>query len=463
MSDLVSEDHVLARIAAHFPNEGPDVLLGRGDDCAVLGVGGPLCVSTDLFMEDVHFRRAYFTPGDIGWKALAVNLSDLAASGARPVSFTVGLALPPDADMAFVDGLCAGMAELAAEAGAPLVGGDLSRSEKTHLCVTVFGQAEKTLLRGEAQAGDVIFLIGRIGLARTGLMLLEEGGRDALAAWPVPCNAHLRPLPRLKEGMRLSRLAADLIRESHDPGAGRLRRDALFDHLALHRAGADGVSPHAAGRIVHGHAFQEHDQPRLADGIAAEARQGPLACARGKGDHRAPLVQHQGKEGVEQPKRGEKIDFLRFLPRLGGKLGHPALRVHAAHAEDEAVQPGMACRKGRAQAFRGRVRADVRHRAAGVRARLRKLARPIKNLGVPIRKADRRPLPRQRVGNGETEPVPPRRASHQRRLALQVVVHARTPFFGVPPRGGHPGPSVPASFPPAPRANSLCIVLYASN
>ena len=81
MSDLVSEDHILARIASHFPNEGPDVLLGRGDDCAVLGVSGPLCVSTDLFMEDVHFRRSYFTPEDIGWKALAVNLSDLAADG----------------------------------------------------------------------------------------------------------------------------------------------------------------------------------------------------------------------------------------------------------------------------------------------------------------------------------------------------------------------------------------------
>ena len=107
MSDLVSEDHILARIASHFPNEGPDVLLGRGDDCAVLGVSGPLCVSTDLFMEDVHFRRSYFTPEDIGWKALAVNLSDLAADGARPMGFTVGLSLPPDADMALVDGLCA--------------------------------------------------------------------------------------------------------------------------------------------------------------------------------------------------------------------------------------------------------------------------------------------------------------------------------------------------------------------
>ena len=120
MSDLVSEDHILARIASHFPNEGPDVLLGRGDDCAVLGVSGPLCVSTDLFMEDVHFRRSYFTPEDIGWKALAVNLSDLAADGARPMGFTVGLSLPPDADMALVDGRAGGPSFRAACGRRPL-------------------------------------------------------------------------------------------------------------------------------------------------------------------------------------------------------------------------------------------------------------------------------------------------------------------------------------------------------
>lgn len=124
---LGSEDAILARIASHFPNTGEEVLLGRGDDCAVLRAGSPLCISTDLFMEDVHFRRGYFSPQDIGWKALAVNLSDLAACGARPSGFTVGLSLPPDADMELVDGLCEGMARLAEQASAPLVGGDLSR------------------------------------------------------------------------------------------------------------------------------------------------------------------------------------------------------------------------------------------------------------------------------------------------------------------------------------------------
>lgn len=113
-----------------------------------------------------------------------------------------------------------------------MVGGDLSRADKLHLCLTVFGQAEKTLLRGEAQPGDVIFLIGRTGLARAGLLLLEERGRAALNEWPIPCEAHLRPAPRLKEGMRLSRLAADWGREKGDPTCGRLGLMDLSDGLA---------------------------------------------------------------------------------------------------------------------------------------------------------------------------------------------------------------------------------------
>lgn len=193
MSDLVSEDHILARIASHFPNEGPDVLLGRGDDCAVLGVSGPLCVSTDLFMEDVHFRRSYFTPEDIGWKALAVNLSDLAADGARPMGFTVGLSLPPDADMALVDGLCAGMAELAAQASVPLVGGDLSRADKLHLCLTVFGQAEKTLLRGEAQPATLFSSSAERALHAPVCCCLRSGAAPPSTGGPSPARRTCAP------------------------------------------------------------------------------------------------------------------------------------------------------------------------------------------------------------------------------------------------------------------------------
>ena len=90
----LSEDGILACLGRHFPQTGPSLLLGRGDDCAVLRGGKPLAVSSDLFLEDVHFRRSYFTPEETGYKALAVNVSDLAACGARPAAFTLCLGLP---------------------------------------------------------------------------------------------------------------------------------------------------------------------------------------------------------------------------------------------------------------------------------------------------------------------------------------------------------------------------------
>lgn len=232
---LSSEDQILDLISRYFPERetyGEHVLLGRGDDCAVLDVSGPLCVSTDLFLEDVHFRRSYCTPEDVGWKALAVNLSDLAACGARPIGFTLGLALPNDADAELVHGLCAGMAQLSRQHEVPLVGGDLSQAERLHLCLTVFGQAEKTLLRETALPGDILFMVGKCGLARAGLEVLEAEGRRALEQWPVSCAAHLRPEPRLKEGIRLSKLAATWILESGVPEKGRLGLMDLSDGLA---------------------------------------------------------------------------------------------------------------------------------------------------------------------------------------------------------------------------------------
>ena len=206
---LISEDHVLAAIARFFPEpeDNPKILTERDDDCAVLRVSEPLCVSTDLFIEDVHFRRRYFSPADIGWKALAVNLSDLAACGAMPVGFSLGLGLPPDADMDMLHGLLQGMSELAELARAPLTGGDLSRSEKLHLCITVFGEAAAPLRRGQAKPGDTLFVIGQTGLARTGLLRLEAEGAAALRTNPDACAAHLRPMPRLEDGRTLHNLA----------------------------------------------------------------------------------------------------------------------------------------------------------------------------------------------------------------------------------------------------------------
>ena len=138
-----SEQDFLAAIDRHFPDQptgAGGLLLGRGDDCAILDPLGPLCVSTDLFVEGAHFRRSYFSPADIGHKALAAAASDLAAMGAAPVACMLSLVLPDDVDDAFLDGLLAGMAALSARLGLPLIGGDLSRGPALILDLAVFGR-----------------------------------------------------------------------------------------------------------------------------------------------------------------------------------------------------------------------------------------------------------------------------------------------------------------------------------
>lgn len=166
MHASLSEDGILGLLARHFPATHPSLLLGRGDDCAILRAGRPLCVSSDLFLEDIHFRRAYFTPEDTGYKALAVNVSDIAACGGRPLGFSLCLGLPAWADAAWLDAFFAGMAGLAQERQMVLAGGDLSRCERLHISVTVWGEAVEPggfLVRGGSMPGDSLFVVGRLG------------------------------------------------------------------------------------------------------------------------------------------------------------------------------------------------------------------------------------------------------------------------------------------------------------
>ena len=204
----LSEDSILACLGRHFPQTGPSLLLGRGDDCAVLKGTRPLAVSSDMFLEDVHFRRSYFTPAETGYKALAVNVSDLAACGARPVGFTLCLGLPGWVDTAWLDAFFSGMAGLAAEHNMVLAGGDLSSCERLHISVTVWGEPADPgtfLVRGGSMPGGVLFVVGRLGLARVGLNMLEAQGRAAIEAWPAACAAHLHPEPQVDAGLMLAR------------------------------------------------------------------------------------------------------------------------------------------------------------------------------------------------------------------------------------------------------------------
>ncbi|MDR3641318.1 MAG: thiamine-phosphate kinase [Humidesulfovibrio sp.] len=205
-----SEQEFLRVIDRHFPNQGSGLLLGRGDDCAIIDPGGPLCLSTDIFVENAHFRRAYFSPADIGHKALAAAASDLAGMAAQPLGFALSLVLPDDVDDAFLDEMLGGMAALADRLGMPLVGGDLSRGPALTLDVVVLGKpgpSGRLLKRCAARPGDALLLVGEIGLARAGLMELEHMAYDEAAAWPGAVAAHLRPEPRIAEGLTLAQIA----------------------------------------------------------------------------------------------------------------------------------------------------------------------------------------------------------------------------------------------------------------
>lgn len=205
----LSEDFLLRTLGRYFPVQHPSLLLGRGDDCCVLRATQPLCVSADLFLEDVHFRNSYFTPHEVGHKSLAVNISDLAACGARPTAFTLCLALPPSIQMSWLEDFFAGMGELAQQHRMVLAGGDLSRADKVHISITVWGESTSNgtyLTRGGSMPGDSLFVIGELGLARAGLHILEAQGRAALGEWPQACAAHLKPQPQVDAGLTLARL-----------------------------------------------------------------------------------------------------------------------------------------------------------------------------------------------------------------------------------------------------------------
>jgi len=182
---------------------GPGVRLGIGDDCAILDAspGRPLLVTTDLLVEEIHFRRRYATPADIGWKALAVNLSDVASMGGRPRWALVALACPADVSRGDVLDFCAGLRELASIHGVSIVGGDTSAAPAGWIVnVTLIGEALDTpKRRSGARPGDLIAVTGFLGRAAAGLALLERSPRERgeLVA------AHLRPVPRVLEGQAL--------------------------------------------------------------------------------------------------------------------------------------------------------------------------------------------------------------------------------------------------------------------
>ncbi len=197
----IGEFGFIDRIAAML-SASPEVIEGVGDDCAVLRVGDrTLLVTCDLSMENVHFRRGAAAPEDIGWKAAAAGLSDIAAMGGVPQFLLTSVAAPAETDADELEGIYRGVVDAAQHCGATVVGGDVTRSTGgIVLDVMVIGEAPegRYKLRSGAKPGDMLAVTGWPGRSAAGLEALEKG-IDA----PTLVRAHYHPEPRIREGQWL--------------------------------------------------------------------------------------------------------------------------------------------------------------------------------------------------------------------------------------------------------------------
>lgn len=229
----LGERALLARIRARLPKPGTDVVVGVGDDAAVVtGVKhAQVVLTTDALIEGVHFDRAIASAADIGHKALAVNLSDLAAMGATPAWALLSLALPDGTAVEEVEALVDGLVTLARAEGTALVGGNLTRSPGPLVVdVTAVGTVHprRVLRRDGGRAGDELFVSGTIGAGAAGLEILRSHERSTQFPLAAACiERYRRPDPRVRLGRAIAQArAARAAMDSSDGLADAVRQVA---------------------------------------------------------------------------------------------------------------------------------------------------------------------------------------------------------------------------------------------
>jgi thiamine-monophosphate kinase len=190
--------------------EGGDVLLGIGDDAAVVNSSGPLAVATDTLVSGIHFP-VHMPPDAIGYRSLAVNLSDLGAMGAEPRWCTLALAIP-DPQESWLEAFSAGLLELAKLHGVSLVGGDLTRGPLT-VTVHLLGpiNPDRMLTRSGGKIGDDLYVTGSLGDSAAGLEFFSKNTHEIGPHHAALIARFLKPTPRVEEGRVLSSLASAAI------------------------------------------------------------------------------------------------------------------------------------------------------------------------------------------------------------------------------------------------------------
>ncbi len=248
--------------------QGDDVLVGPGDDAAVVAVpDGRMVVTVDLMVEGRHFRRDWSEPYDVGRKAAAQNLADIAAMGARPTSIVVGLGAPADLPVEWGMELSRGLVDETEPYGVSIVGGDTVQSDKIVVSVTALGTLEgrKPVLRSGARPGDEVAVVGRLGWAEAGYAVLARGFRSPRAV----VDAHRRPEPPYDEGPRAAIAGASAMCDVSD---------GLLADLG-HIAAASGVTIDVRSRAL------VVDEPLQA--VAAATGKEPLSFVLTGGDDNA--------------------------------------------------------------------------------------------------------------------------------------------------------------------------------